>query len=163
MLDGIAPSGKELREIHEATNHSKAFNYVLSLASNKQKIINEEDVRKIHSIILNNINDYEKGNYRKVDVGIRGTNIVFARPSEISTLMHDFNDFLAKQQEYGVMHPLELASKAHLKLVDIHPFIDGNGITARLLMNSILMQNNYPALVIKVEEREEGRKEGREK
>jgi Fic family protein len=152
VLDGYSVGNKMMKEIYEISNHSKAFNHIFDTKDNK-KIIDVEDIIKIHTIILDNIDDYNKGRYRQLNVGIRGTNIVFPYPQEIPNLMISFGNWLVKEQQQGIMHPIQFASKAHFDLVDIHPFIDGNGRTSRLLMNMILLKNHYPPLMIKVEEK----------
>jgi Fic family protein len=153
VMDGYSVGSKSMREIYEVTNHSKAFNYIFNAKDNNKSIVDIEDIIKIHSMILDNIDDYNKGNYRQVNVGIRGTNIVFPYPKELPSLMNDFNNWLVEEQKIGIMHPVELASKAHFKFVDIHPFIDGNGRTSRLLMNMILLKNKYPPLIIRIEDK----------
>ena len=106
-------------------------------------------------MILDNIDDYNKGSYRRCRVGIVGTNLIFPYPEELPKLMNDFNDWLTNKQSVGVIHPVELASQTHFRFVDIHPFIDGNGRTARLLMNMLLLKNEYPPLIIKVEDKKD--------
>ena len=155
ILDGCSVGNKNMRELYEVTNHSKAFNYIFDRRNNLKKIVDHEDILKIHSMILDNIDDYNKGTYRRCKVGIVGTNLIFPYPEELPKLMNDFNDWLTNIQSVGVMHPVELASKAHFRFVDIHPFIDGNGRTARLLMNMLLLKNEYPPLIIKVEDKKD--------
>ena len=152
VLEGLSVANKDMRELYEVKNHSKAFRYIFDNKDNK-KIIDNSDILKIHSMILNNIDDYNAGVYRQRNVGIVGTNIVFPYPIEIPSKMQEFNDWLKKEQTSGIMHPIAFASKAHFDLVNIHPFIDGNGRTCRLLMNMILLQNSYPPLIIKVEDK----------
>lgn len=153
VMDGYSVGSKRMREIYEVTNHSKAFNYIFNAKDNNKPIVDIEDIIKIHSMILDNIDDYNKGSYRQVNVGIRGTNIVFPFPNELPSLMASFNNWLVEEQKIGIMHPVELASKAHFKFVDIHPFIDGNGRTSRLLMNMVLLKNKYPPLIIRIEDK----------
>ncbi|MDR0484236.1 MAG: Fic family protein [Alphaproteobacteria bacterium] len=153
VLEGCSIGSKDMRELFEVVNHSKAFNYIFETKDNNKPIIDIEDILKIHSMILNNIDDYNKGVYRRVNVGIRGTNIIFPFPNDLPKLMAEFNNWFVEKQKIGIMHPVELASKAHFELVNIHPFIDGNGRTSRLLMNMVLLKNKYPPIMIKVEEK----------
>ncbi len=152
VLQGLSIGSKSMRELYEVKNHSKAFRYIFDNKDNK-KIIDNVDILKVHSMILNNIDDYNAGVYRQIDVGIVGTNIVFTSPQEVLSKMQIFNDWLVSEQTQGIMHCVKFASKAHFDLVNIHPFVDGNGRTCRLLMNMILLQNNYPPLIIKVEDK----------
>jgi cell filamentation protein, protein adenylyltransferase len=145
-------SGKSLKEQLEAINHSKAVDFVKELTTKRKghQYITEQDIRHIHNIILTGIDDAAAGTYRQTDVFIRGKDVEFPRPSEVSRLMKAFVAWLEGQQ--GV-HPVMVAATAHFKFVSIHPFIDGNGRTARLLMNLILLLNGYPLAIIKTEER----------
>ncbi|MFH1846527.1 MAG: Fic family protein [Candidatus Omnitrophota bacterium] len=107
-------------------------------------------MRQIHSLILNKIDDEEAGKYRNVKVFISGSKHVFPEAVEMSALMSDLDKWLrVKDRKQNIV---EYAAEAHFKLVDIHPFIDGNGRTARLLMNLILMKYGFPpAVILKVD------------
>jgi Fic family protein len=145
-------SGKSLKEQLEALNHAKAVDFIKELA-NKNKghqFITEQDILAIHNFILSGIDDAGAGRYRHVDVFIRGKDVEFPRPNVVPHLMKDFIHWLEGQQD---VHPVRVASDAHFKFVNIHPFIDGNGRTGRLLMNLILILNGYPMAIIKTEER----------
>ncbi len=146
---GIAVGGKTLREHNEAINHFNAFNYIMQRSLNKEPIL-EEDILKIHSYVLNHIDDEKKGVYRNLNVRVLGSNSIFPNYAKVPSLMEGLNNFLKDNQS---LHTIELAKEAHYKLVSIHPFIDGNGRTARLLMNSILIQGKYPPLIIEKEDR----------
>lgn len=145
-------SGKSLKEQLEAINHAKAIDFVKELSTKLKghQYVTEQDIRAIHTIILTGIDDTAAGNYRHVDVFIKGKDIEFPRPYELPNLMKTFVSWIEGQQ--GV-HPVIVATTAHFKFVSIHPFIDGNGRTARLLMNLILLLNGYPLAIIKTEER----------
>jgi Fic family protein len=145
-----AIGGKSLNEHFEAINHFKAFNYVFKRSADKEKYIDEDDILKIHGFILDNINDEKKGTYRSDNVRIWGSNSIFPNYVKVPTLMNDFNNWLKDNQN---LHPIDLASEAHYKLVSIHPFVDGNGRTSRLLMNAILMQKDFPPLIIEKDDR----------
>ncbi len=143
---------KPLKDILEAINHAKALDHIKQLAAKRKshQFITEDDIKKIHKIILSGINDNWAGIYRRTEVFIRGSNTEFPLPNKILSAMREFINWLQVQQEN---HPVRIASEAHFKFVSIHPFIDGNGRTARLLMNLILVIHNYPMAVIKNEER----------
>lgn len=151
LAHGLTVGGKPLREHLEVINHKHAIDLVEALAAGHE-LLTEHTIRQIHALILRTINDEEAGRYRRVSVRITGSNYVPPDPSTVPPLMHDFNLWL-NSQEARALHPVELAALAHFKLVDIHPFVDGNGRTARLLMNLILLSNGYPLAVIRNEDR----------
>jgi len=144
--------GKSLKDQVEAINHAKAVEYIRNLAKQKKshRCILEEDILAIHKIILTRINDEWAGKYRKSEVFIKGTTVKFPSYQNIHYHMQEFIQWLKTQKK---MHPVKVAADAHFKLVSIHPFTDGNGRTARLLMNLILLINGYPIAVIRNEER----------
>lgn len=145
-------SGKPLRDQIEAINHGKAIEFVKDLAKRKKDHteIKEEDINNIHRIILTGIDDQWAGKYRETEVFIKGSNIELPQPIKFPYLMNEFIQWLSSQKK---AHPVKVAADAHYKLVSIHPYIDGNGRTARLLMNLILIINGYPMAIIKNEER----------
>jgi len=151
ILDGLTVGGKPLREQLEVINHKHAIDLVEALAAGHESLT-EHTIRQIHALILRTINDEEAGRYRRVSVRITGSNYVPPDPSAVPPLMHEFSLWL-NSQEAQALHPVELAALAHFRLVDIHPFVDGNGRTARLLMNLILLRNGYPLAVVKNEDR----------
>ncbi|VAW36737.1 Fic domain protein, MA2133 type [hydrothermal vent metagenome] len=142
---GITVSGKTMQEHQEAINHKEAVLLIRELAQNNQKL-NETTLLKIHAIILHNIDPENAGFYRRDRVRIQGSNHVCPNPIKVPNLMYDLFDFYAESKD--TMHPVELAANIHEKLVSIHPFIDGNGRTARLIINLILLQNGYPITII---------------
>ncbi|MBI5227808.1 Fic family protein [Candidatus Micrarchaeota archaeon] len=147
LEEGITIGGKTLSEHLEATNHAKAIDFLESLALKKQ--VSELDVLNIHAIILDRINPQNAGFYRIGGVRISGTNYVPPNAAKIPKLMQEVYRLLnAKSGE-----PIETAAIIHQKFVDIHPFIDGNGRTARLLLNLYLMRNNYPPVILLKAER----------
>jgi len=101
-------------------------------------------------MILRGIDDANAERYRSIPVRISGSRVVLPNPAKVSALMSEFfRDLLAMAGS----HPLEIAAEAHYRMVTIHPFIDGNGRTARLLMNLILLQNGYPPALIRTRDR----------
>lgn len=147
--EGLTVEGKSLTEHQEAINHAQAFDFIQTLVSKKRQQVTETDILDIHSIILNKTDDVNKGRYRNVAVRLRGSETILPNPLKVAELMEEFIKWLHDTND----HPIEIALDAHFKLVSIHPFIDGNGRTARLLMNLILMQEGYPPAIIRKEDR----------
>lgn len=148
---GTTIEGKTLREQIEAANHSKTIDFIKELILKKpsRKEIAEGDILDIHRIILTGIDDAQAGRYRSVAVRIAGAEVILPNPAKVPELMGEFMSWLHGPQE----HRATVAADAHFKLVSIHPFVDGNGRTARLLMNLLLLQKNYPPAVIRPEDR----------
>jgi Fic family protein len=150
VLDkGITVNGKSLKEHLEATNHAQALDYVYSLAK-KNYTLKENDILDLHQIILSKIDDQSAGRYRSTAVRIAGSRVIMPNPTKIKTLM---TKFVHKINLNKSLHPVKLAADAHYHLVTIHPFADGNGRTARLLMNLFLIKAGYPPIIIKLTNR----------
>jgi Fic family protein len=143
---GLTVGGKSLSEHLEATNHAQALDWVKTQINKNSKLINENDILNIHNIILKGINDAIAGHYRNVSVRISGSTVILPNPKKVPKLMEEFILWL---QNSNNLHPIELAAEAHYRLVTIHPFVDGNGRTARLLMNMILLMKGYPTAIIR--------------
>jgi Fic family protein len=144
---GITVSGKPLKDHLEATGHSEALGYMRELAKGGEPV-REGDIRNLHRLVLSQVAPAEAGKYSDHQRTISGTELVLRSPAEIPALMGDFGAWLAR----ATPGP-EAAFDAHEKLVTIHPFSDGNGRTARLLMNLLLIKAGYPPVVIPPEER----------
>lgn len=147
---GITVGGKLLKEHLEATNHAEALDWVAGQVSRKPGSLNEQDFLHLHNLLLKGIDDDNAGHYRSVPVRIAGSPVVMPNPRKVPDRMESFATWL--QEESG-LHPVELAAEAHYQLVTIHPFVDGNGRTARLLMNLILMMEGYPPAIIRRRDR----------
>ena len=149
-LEGITIGGKTLREHFEAINHKDAILFMEDLAQ-KEERLSEYSIKQIHSLILKNIDDENKGKYRKTNVIISGAEHKPPQSFEVQSQMQEFiknyNENITK------LHPVELASFVHIEFVKIHPFIDGNGRTSRLLMNLELIKAGFPPVVIELEDR----------
>jgi Fic family protein len=144
--EGLTSGSKPIKNYLEAKNHAEAFDYTVSLI-NQRKINYEDAILRIHSLILNGIDDNNKGRYRNVRVRIAGADVILPSPLKVPDLMKDFSEKSDKKPD-NVLKAFE----AHYKLVEIHPFTDGNGRTARLLMNLILMRAGYlPAVIAPIE------------
>jgi Fic family protein len=150
LHEGLTVGGKTLREHLEAINHKHAIDFVEALARGVEPLT-ENNLRQIHALVLKAIDDEEAGRYRQGQVRISGSEYVPPDPSAVPGLMHDFAEWL--NGEAQSFPPVEGAALAHFRLVDIHPFTDGNGRTARLLMNLILLREGYPPAVVRREDR----------
>ena len=144
--EGLTIKGKPLREHLEAVNHKEAILFLEDLIEKEEFEIGESLIKKIHSIILKGIDDENAGKYRRVQVRITGSKFTPPDPLQVTSLMADFDRWLGKKKNQKNL--LDYAALTHFKLVDIHPFADGNGRTARLLMNLILIAEGYPPTVI---------------
>jgi Fic family protein len=142
---GLTIGNKTLREHFEAINHKEGVQFLYDLAAKKRQI-DEDAILELHKIILKNISDTDAGRYRTSNVRITGAFHIPPSAIKVPRLVQEFLDWY-HQNEAALPIP-ELAAWVHYKLVYIHPFIDGNGRTARLLSNLILIQNGYPPAVI---------------
>jgi Fic family protein len=145
LEQGITIGGKSLREHFEVINHQEAIRLVESLAD-KQEPFTAFHVRQLHALVLAKIDDKNAGRYRNVPVRIVGATHEPPPSWELPARMDDWAVWLQEQE--GVTETVALAAMAHHKLVAIHPFIDGNGRTARLIMNLVLMRDGYPPAII---------------
>lgn len=142
--DGLTIGGKPLKDTLEAKGHSDAFEFMYDLINNNE--ITEADILKLHHLFYYRIDETNAGEYRKVKIFVSGTDYKFSNPENIPSLMKKFIDDL---HDYNIkLHPVVFAAMAHKDFVEIHPFIDGNGRTARLLMNLILLRHQFPVAII---------------
>ena len=145
--EGVTISGKSMREHLEAINHAEAISYIKDIA--KQDIeISERTIKEIHALILHGIDRENAGRYRTVPVMISGSTHMPPQPYLIEKQMEDFI-LRSKQMEAEKVHPVLIAAYLHDELVRIHPFIDGNGRTSRLLMNLYLLRHGYVIITLK--------------
>lgn len=143
---GLTIGGKSVQEHLEAINHDEAIEFVRDLVNNKTEIT-EYRLKQIHHLVLKGIDRRNAGVYRSVPVRIGGSSHLPPEPYLVNKLMEDLFRFY--EAEKFKMHPVLLAAEMHERLVTIHPFIDGNGRTARLLMNLILLRNGYTLAILK--------------
>lgn len=142
---GITIGGKSLQEHFEAINHVEAIKLIKDFID-KREDLSEVFILRVHEAILKNIDDLEAGKYRRHNVRIMGAIHLPPNAVKVKKLM---NEMVAWYHENNhILSIPELAALMHYKLVNIHPFMDGNGRTARLLMNFILIRNGYPPAVI---------------
>ena len=145
--DGLTVKGKSLKDHLEAKNHHEAIHFLYDLIEHEKKhTISEQLIRSLQQLIIKDIEDSEAGSYRKGSVMISGSSHRPPPAFEVPSLMEELIAWVRKNQKK--MHPVQMAALAHHKLVHIHPFTDGNGRTARLFMNLILMQKGYPTVII---------------
>ena len=143
--EGIAISGKSMREHLEAINHKEAILFVEDIV--QQRIdFSEYVLKQIHALVLHSIDRNNAGQYRRVPVLIAGSKHVPPQPYLLQSLMDDY--FIFYNSHKDKLHTVVLAAEMHERLVSIHPFIDGNGRTSRLIMNLILLQQGYPLAII---------------
>ncbi|XP_038053317.1 protein adenylyltransferase FICD-like [Patiria miniata] len=152
METGMAVTGKSILEHNEIIGMSSALQYINNTLMGKFGDISVRDILEIHRRVLGHVDPLEAGQIRTTQVFV-GSHVPPA-PSDVEILLEDFVDWL-KSEEANSMHPVEFAALAHYKLVYIHPFLDGNGRTSRLLMNLILMRAGYPPIIVKVTQRHE--------
>jgi Fic family protein len=144
--EGITIGGKSMREHLEAINHYEAVTFIKDMVTGNEDIT-KRSLLDIHRLVLKSIDSQSAGTYRKVGVRISGSKHIPPDALQLEELMDDF--FLFYQKNKLRMHPVILAAEMHERLVSIHPFIDGNGRTARLLMNFILLKNGFTIAILK--------------
>lgn len=143
--EGITISGKSMREHLEAINHKEAILFVEDIVQQRTEF-SEYILKQIHALVLHSIDRDNAGQYRKVPVMIAGSKHVPPQPYLLQSLMEDY--FIFYHTYKDKLHTVVLAAEMHERLVTIHPFIDGNGRTSRLIMNLILLQKGYPLAII---------------
>ena len=149
VLEGVTIDQKPLKDHLEAIGHRDAFRYVENLVKDKTAL-GEYTIKGIHSLVLIDRPE-DKGVFRRIPVRIMGA---FHEPPQPYMVEPMINDLLIKHGERKAsMHLIEAIALFHLDFEGIHPFIDGNGRTGRLLMNLELMQNGYPAIDVKFTDR----------
>ncbi len=149
LKEGITIDKKPLREHLEAVGHKDAFYYIEELVKEKMEL-SEKVIKDIHSLVLMD-KPQDRGRYRRIPVTILGAVHEPAQPYLVPGLMEQLiNEY---SQEMKEKHIIEKVSLFHLKFESIHPFIDGNGRTGRLLLNLELMKEGYPPINIKFKDR----------
>lgn len=142
--DGLTVGGRPLRDMFEAVDHAKAYDYMFTLLDSKY--ITENNILYLHELFYKNIDEEFAGKYRDIPVFISGSNYPVTKVEDIKKEISDLCDWIRmKRDRY---HPIEFAALVHIKFVFIHPFKDGNGRVARLLMNAALIQDGYLPVLI---------------
>ncbi|KAI8121536.1 Adenosine monophosphate-protein transferase FICD like protein [Lucilia cuprina] len=144
-----AVDGKSIDEHNEILGLDLAMKYINASLVNKMEIT-LKDILDIHRRVLGHVDPIEGGEFRRTQVYVGGH--VPPGPGDLSILMRHFENWLNSEQVLS-LHPIKHAALAHYKLVHIHPFIDGNGRTSRLLMNTLLMRAGYPPVIIPKQQR----------
>ncbi|MEI7883800.1 MAG: Fic family protein [Clostridia bacterium] len=150
VLEGITIGGKSMVEHLEAINHREAILFVEDIIANKEPL-SQWNIRNTHALILKEIDNTNAGKYRSENVVISGA-------EHIPPSHYEINDFMQRlvaeyRDEWQAYHPVIRATLLHGEFVKIHPFIDGNGRTSRLLLNFELMKNGYTPIIIKKDHR----------
>ena len=146
LEDGLTVGGKPLRDCYEAVGHARAYDFMLEAARSKPFTLTEAMILQLHRLFYQGIDSGKAGVYRNIQVFITGTEYVPPAAGEIPILMNGLVSSINGQWDSA--HPVRLAAFAHRKLADLHPFVDGNGRTARLLMNLILVNRGYQIISI---------------
>jgi len=145
--EGVTVRGKPLKDHLEAKDHHAALEYLYALIENdKRHTISEPLIRTLHQIIMQETDKEWAGQYRNANVVIAGASHTPPNALEVPHQMRDLIGWLSAQK--NKLHIVELSALLHHKLVHIHPFFDGNGRTARLVMNVLLMQAGYPLVAV---------------
>lgn len=142
--DGLTVSGKPLRDILEASGHAKAYDYMFSLLKNAQ--ITEQDILRLHRLLYCGIDLDAAGVYRTEPVMLTGSSYPVSAPEKVENDMKNLMTWATRERKD--YHPIVFAAELHRRFVFIHPFLDGNGRTARLIMNAALIQSGYLPCVI---------------
>lgn len=150
VLEGITIGGKTMREHLEVINHRDAIYYVEEII-HKEETLLQGQIKNLHRLVLKGIDDSYAGVYRDQQVLIAGaTNI----PSAHYLIQEEMDQLMkGHDKEAMFLHSISRGAMLHALFVGIHPFIDGNGRTARLLLNLELMKEGYPPVIIRVENR----------
>lgn len=144
LEDGLTISGKPIRDHLEALGHGQAFDELIKISDSKT--ITEENIKNLHRLFYEKIDSENAGKYRTKPIIVTGADVEFPRPEVIGQKMQEFISQLSVMRK--TMHPVEFAAMVHIIFVNIHPFIDGNGRVARLLLNLTLLESGYNITVI---------------
>ncbi|MDE1823065.1 MAG: Fic family protein, partial [Candidatus Micrarchaeota archaeon] len=148
LADKIAPEGARSGDVIEALNSEDAWNFVKSYKGP----FNKAFLLKVQYLITKNTSYRIQGDYRDGEVRIMGSEWMPPSHTEVPILLDKL--FRAYSRQKRAMHPVEVSALVHCKITQIHPFTDGNGRTARLIMNWILLRNQFPAVIIEVKNKE---------
>lgn len=148
LENGVTIAGKSLREHLEVINHKEAILYIEKLIKNKTPLT-ENEIKSLHYLVLKSINEEFAGRYREENVIISGASF---KPINYMSVPYEMEKLVSLYKtEWQNLHGVIRASLLHGELVKIHPFIDDNGRTARLLMNFELMKSGFEPVIVKNE------------
>jgi Fic family protein len=157
----LTTAGKTIREHLEAINHAQAFDWIVQASQDdREKPITKKTVLRLHQLVLQKIDEANAGRFRHTAIRIAGSSVILPNAAKVPELMDQFETWLQTQAkeveaQASANHPALTAAQAHYKLVSIHPFADGNGRTARLLMNLLLLRADYPPAIIRNQDRQQ--------
>ena len=149
VLEGITVGGKSLKEHLEAINHEQAILFLDDLIKDKEPVT-EWNIKNIHQLVLKEIDDDNAGKYRDENVKIKGATHT---PPDYLIVPELMEKLIINYEDWKKYHPIIRAALLHGELVKIHPFVDGNGRTSRLVMNLSLMNSGYLPVIVKKEKR----------
>ncbi len=145
--EGVTVKNKPLKDHLEAKYHHEALDFLYELVQPQHQVtISEKLIRELHDLVMKKTDEDWAGRYRQSNVFITGTDHTPPDANAVPLTMNKFINWF--RQNHCRLHPIELAAKLHHRLVFIHPFLDGNGRTARLLMNVVLMRKGFPLAII---------------
>lgn len=145
--EGLTVKGKSLKDHIEAQNHKEALDFLYEIIDkNKRNLVSEHLIKQLHQLVIQGSHKDLSGGYRDGGVRIAGADHTPCSAIDIPQKMHELIQWVQKESKHT--HPIELAALLHHKIAHIHPFWDGNGRTARLVMNIIIMQAGYPLSII---------------
>jgi Fic family protein len=170
ILFGITAQGKPLKDHFEITGHNEAINWIMEVVKDERPLTGTF-IRELHTLLLKEASYKDaktpegKPTRRKIEVGkykthpnhvitVTGETHYFATPEETPAKMQELIEWFRKEKEKSGINPVILASLFHYRFISIHPFDDGNGRVARIIMNFILMQFGFPPAIIKTEDKE---------
>lgn len=161
IMFGITAQGKPLKDHSEIKGHNEAIDWVIEMVRGDRPLT-ESFIRELHRLLLNDLYDEKLKKGIKLEaykttpnhvITETGETFYFAKPEETPAKMADLMEWYNESIEEENMNPISLAAQFHHKFIIIHPFEDGNGRTARILMNFILMKFGYPPVIIKTEDK----------
>lgn len=169
ILFGITAQGKPLKDHFEISGHDEAIKWIMDIIKQDRQLT-ENFIRELHKLILKEPYEVdaitpdgnptkkriEIGQYKKIPNHVKtitGEIFRFATPEETPALMRDLLEWYREQTSKENFNPVLVASEFHYKFIRIHPFDDGNGRTARIIMNFILLQNGFPPVIIKTDDK----------
>lgn len=144
LEDGLTVGGKPIRDTYEAIGHARAYDFMFSLLKGDR--IEETDIKMLHKLFYEAIESEYAGVYRDIPVIISGSEYPVVKPEQLPEEMNKLCMWILEARNQ--YHPVEFAALLHKKFVFIHPFKDGNGRVARLLMNTALIQKGYLPVII---------------
>lgn len=146
LQEGMTIKGKPLKDHLEAKDHKEALDFLYELVSQGSYTISEHLIRQLHQLVVRETDTEFAGRYRTGSVIIGGADHTPPDAVDVPRQMEELIRWLKKNEKS--LHPVELAAFLHHKVVFVHPFFDGNGRTARLVMNVFLMRKGFPLAII---------------